>query len=34
MLWEQQEWLDRYVKNATPEESTALRGDRQLESDS
>jgi dipeptidyl aminopeptidase/acylaminoacyl peptidase len=34
MLWEQQEWLDRYVKNATPEESTAMRGVRQLESDS
>ena len=25
MLWEQQEWLDRYVKNSTPEETAALR---------
>ncbi|MBK5096992.1 MAG: S9 family peptidase [Gemmatimonadetes bacterium] len=34
MLWEQQEWLDRYVKNATPEEPTAMRANLQLESDS
>jgi dipeptidyl aminopeptidase/acylaminoacyl peptidase len=32
MLWEQQEWLDRYVKNATPEETTAMRPDHQPES--
>ena len=25
MLWEQQEWLDRYVKKATSEETTAMR---------
>jgi dipeptidyl aminopeptidase/acylaminoacyl peptidase len=25
MLWEQQEWLDRYVKNATSGEPTAGR---------
>ncbi len=25
MLWEQQQWLDRYVKNTTPEETAAMR---------
>jgi len=34
MLWEQQEWLDRYVKNATPEETNAMRVDQQPESGS
>jgi dipeptidyl aminopeptidase/acylaminoacyl peptidase len=34
MLWEQQEWLDRYVKNATPEESTAMRFAPKMESGS
>lgn len=34
MLWEQQEWLDRYVKNATPGESTAMRAAPQMESGS
>ena len=34
MLWEQQEWLDRYVKNATQEETTAMRAVRQPESGS
>jgi dipeptidyl aminopeptidase/acylaminoacyl peptidase len=34
MLWEQQEWLDRYVKQPPPEESTAMQGGRRSQSDS